>query len=74
MDEDSTDDSIERGDMYRHSDQQVEIVFERAEGRVLTVTEYATVDAFREAVGDARYEGTHEGVLDLPPAEAFDPE
>jgi 8-oxo-dGTP pyrophosphatase MutT (NUDIX family) len=74
MREDTEDESPKRGDSYRHSPERVEIVFERAGGRVLTVTEYATEAAFREAVEEAAYDGTHQGVLDLPPVESFDPE
>lgn len=71
---DETDGPLERGALYRHDDGRVEIVFELESGRVLTVSEYPSEDTFHEAMGDAEYEGEHEGVLDLPPVEAFDVE
>lgn len=73
MDE-NVDDPLERGALYRHDDGRAEIVFEVAEGRVLTVTEYPSEAAARDALADAEYEGEHEGVRDLPPVEAFDSE
>jgi hypothetical protein len=71
MDEDTDDARIERGAAYRHDDGRVEIVFEAAAGRVLTVTEYPSRDAFRAAVAGTEDAGDHQGVADLPPAESF---
>jgi hypothetical protein len=71
MDEDSDTVRTERGAAFRHDDDRVEIVFETTGGRVLTVTEYPSRDAFRDAVADASDAGTHRGVGDLPPVEAF---
>jgi len=38
---------------------------------VLTIREYESVGDFERTVEDAEYVGTHEGVADLPGAEAF---
>lgn len=65
-------DPLEPGARYRHDDGRVEIVFELAAGRVLTVTEYPSEATARDALADAEYEGEHEGVRDLPPVEAFE--
>jgi hypothetical protein len=60
----------EKADHYR-SGTIDEIVFAVEEGRVLTIREYPTVEAFRESVADAEYVGTHHGVDELPDIEAF---
>lgn len=69
-----SDDAIDRGDEYRHADGSREIVFETAEGRVLCVREYPSVDAFRDAVDDAEYVGVDPNVAELPDAEEFESE
>lgn len=71
MDGNREDSPVERGASFRHDDGSVEIVFRLAGDRVLSVSEYPSVDAFRDAIADADYEGEHEGVLDLPPIESF---
>jgi hypothetical protein len=60
-----------KADHYRHWDGSEEIVFAVEEGRVLTIREYESVEDFERTVEDAEYVGTHEGVADLPGAEAF---
>ncbi|WP_254547471.1 hypothetical protein [Halomarina pelagica] len=57
-------------DHYQHPD-CVEVVYAVAEGRVLTLREYDSPEAFERAVADARYLGIHEGVEALPGPEAF---
>lgn len=69
-----TDDAADRGDEYRHADGSREIVFETAEGRVLTVREYPSVDAFDIAVRDAEYVGVDRDVAELPGTERFEEE
>jgi hypothetical protein len=69
-----SDDTIRRGDEYRHDDGSREIVFETAEGRVLTVREYPSVDAFRAETGAADYVGVDRSVADLPDVEEFERE
>lgn len=61
-----------KGDEYEHPDGTVEIVFTVADGRVLTIREYADVDSFVDQVDDAAYGGTHDGVADLPGPEYFE--
>jgi hypothetical protein len=61
-----------KGDQFRHPDGTVEVVFATAEGRLLTVKEYADEDAFRRGVADAEAAGRHEGVQSLPDPEAFE--
>jgi hypothetical protein len=56
---------------YHHDDGSVEIVFATEDGRVLTVREYPTEEAFDDATEGATYAGEHEGVADLPGVEAF---
>ncbi|WP_331233294.1 hypothetical protein [Natronorarus salvus] len=65
--------SPEKADHYRDGDVE-EIVFAVEEGRVLTIREYPTVEAFRESVADAEYVGEHPGVAELPGIEAFEDE
>lgn len=67
-----SDDAIDRGDEYRHTDGSREIVFETAEGRVLSVREYPSVDAFRSAVDEAEYVGVDPNVAELPDVEEFE--
>jgi hypothetical protein len=67
-----SEDAIERGDEYRHDDGSREIVFETAEGRVLTVREYPSIDAFRAATGQADYMGVDADVADLPDVKEFE--
>ena len=62
----------EKGDQFRHPDGTAEVVFATAEGRLLTVKEYADDAAFRRGIADAEAAGRHEGVRSLPDAEAFD--
>lgn len=60
-----------KGDQYRHPDGTREVVYLLEDGRVLTFSEYPSVEAFEEAVGDAVYRGLNEEVVDLPGLEAF---
>lgn len=60
-----------KGDQFRFPDGTHEVVFHVAEGRVLTVREYPTVDSYLTAVADGEYRGTHEGVTNLPDPSAF---
>jgi hypothetical protein len=69
-----SDDAINRGDEYRHADGSREIVFETAEGRVLTVREYPSTGAFHAALDEAEYVGVDPNVADLPDAEEFESE
>ncbi|MFC4357827.1 hypothetical protein ACFO0N_07685 [Halobium salinum] len=69
-----SEEGVDRGDEYRHADGSREIVFETAEGRVLCVREYPSVDAFRTAVEDAEYVGVDRNVADLPDVEEFETE
>lgn len=69
-----SDDAIDRGDEYQHADGSREIVFETAEGRVLTVREYPSVEAFRAAVDRAEYAGIDPNVAGLPDVEEFEGE
>lgn len=63
----------EQGDQFRLPDGTHEVVFQVAEGRVLTVREYPSVTSYRAAIADAESWGTHEGVKDLPqPSELVD--
>lgn len=68
----SSDHNPTEGDEYHHPTGAVEIVFATEAGRVLTVTEYPTVDRFADAVGAATYEGTNEAVATLPAVELFE--
>ena len=61
----------EKADLYRHPDGTTEIVFAVEDGTVLTFREYRDEESFRRATADATYEGTHEGVANLPGVEAF---
>ncbi|NHN59401.1 MULTISPECIES: hypothetical protein [Halorussus] len=63
----------QKGDQYRHDDGTDEIVFAVEDGHVLAIREYRSVEEFERAVDDAEYVGVHEGVADLPGAEAFEP-
>ena len=60
-----------KGDEYRYPDGIIEVVFAVEDGSVLTVKNYRETESFRNAVGEGTYLGTHEGVADLPGAEAF---
>jgi len=60
-----------KGDEYRYPDGTIEVVFAVEDGSVLTVKNYRETESFRNAVSDATYLGTHEGVADLPGVEAF---
>lgn len=64
----------ERGDQHRLPDGTREVVFQVAEGRVLTVREYPSARAYRDGVASGEYLGTHEGVTDLPDPSAFAPD
>ncbi|WP_254838786.1 hypothetical protein [Natronomonas marina] len=59
------------GRQYRHDDGIFEVVFEVEEGRVLTVREYPTREAFEDAVATATDAGIHEAVAELPDPAAF---
>ena len=61
----------EKADLYRHPDGTTEIVFAVEDGTVLTFREYRDAESFRRATAEATHEGSHEGVRDLPDAEAF---
>ncbi|WP_115863595.1 hypothetical protein [Halorussus litoreus] len=65
-------DGHRKADHYRHADGTDEIVFQVAEGHVLTVREYNDVESFERSVEDAEYVGAHEGVADLPGVETFE--
>jgi hypothetical protein len=69
--DDSHDTDPKKADHYRHRDDTDEIVFAVENGHVLAIREYRSVEDFRNAVSDAEYVGTHEGVADLPGVEAF---
>jgi hypothetical protein len=64
-------DDPQRADHYRHRDGTDEIVFAVEEGHVLAVREYRSVEDFERAVAAAEFVGTHEGVANLPGADAF---
>ncbi|MFC6724292.1 hypothetical protein ACFQE1_07875 [Halobium palmae] len=66
-----SEDGIDPGDDYRHRDGSREIVFETSEGRVLTVREYPSVDAFRDAVEGAEHVGVDPDVAGLPDVDGF---
>lgn len=70
-DEEDPLDTPSRGDEFRRPDGTIEIVYETAGGRVLTLREYPTVDAFREAARDAEYRGENAGVRDLSDVDSF---
>ncbi|MFC5279524.1 hypothetical protein ACFPM1_12265 [Halorubrum rubrum] len=60
-----------KGDEYVLPDGSTEIVFLVEDGRVLTVSEYESVDAFEESVSTGRYAGSREEVATMPDVEAF---
>lgn len=55
-----------KGDEYRHADGTREVVFALADGRILTVKEYADGGAFADGVADATYVGVEDDVARLP--------
>jgi hypothetical protein len=61
-----------RGAEFEFADGTLEVVFETAEGRVLTVREYPSYGAFDRAIDDATYRGENEAVRTLPDIDAFD--
>lgn len=61
-----------RGTEFEYEDGTIEVIYETAEGRVLTVREYPTRHAFRRAVEGAAYRGENEMVSELPDVEAFE--
>lgn len=61
-----------KGDEYVLPDGSTEIVFHVEGGRVLTVSEYESVEAFEASVSAGRYVGTREEVATMPGVEAFD--
>jgi hypothetical protein len=67
-----TADAPERGDQFRHPDGTYEVVFHVEDDRVLTVREYPTDEAYRDATGEAAFEGVNEDVLDLPGPNTFE--
>lgn len=71
MDTDREDTPTYRGAEYRLPDGTIEIVFEVTAGRVLTVREYPTREAFMETMATAEYEGENREVANLPDVDAF---
>jgi len=71
MSSDPESDAPAKGDEYALPDGSTEIVFHVEGGHVLTVREYASVDAFEQSVSRGRYMGTREDVLSLPDADEF---
>lgn len=63
---DDNSNHIQKGDQYRHENGMIETVFAVAEGRILTVHEYPSIDAFEESISNAEYVGIHSDVADLP--------
>lgn len=61
-----------KGDEYVLPDGSTEIVFLVEDGRVLTVSEYESIDAFEDSVSTGRYVGTREEVATMPGVEAVD--
>lgn len=72
MAEPAEDRPIERGAEYEFDTGVLEVVFETAEGRVLTVREYPSRGAFEESASSATYRGTNEAVRSLPDVGAFE--
>ncbi|RAW45624.1 hypothetical protein DQW50_07675 [Halorubrum sp. 48-1-W] len=72
MDREPSREDPAKGDEYVLPDGSTEIVFLVEGGRVLTVSEYESIDAFEEAVSTGRYVGTREEVATMPGVEAFD--
>jgi len=60
-----------RGARFEFDDGTTEVVFELADGDVLTVREYQTRTAFERAVADAEFDGAHDGVAALPDVDTF---
>ena len=60
-----------KGDEYALPSGSTEIVFLVEDGRVLTVREYESIDAFEQAVAHGRYLGTRDEVAAMPDVEAF---
>lgn len=71
MPSDANPDEPFRGATYVFDDDTIEIVYERADGHILTLREYPSEHAFERAVEDAEFTGTHDGVAALPDAEEF---
>ena len=71
MSSDPESDAPAKGDEYALPDGSTEVVFHVEDGHVLTVREYASVDAFERSVSRGRYMGTREDVLSLPDADEF---
>lgn len=64
-------DELFRGAKFVFDDETTEVVFELADGRVLTVREYPTRTSFERAVADAAFDGTHAGIASLPDVDTF---
>lgn len=60
-----------KGDEYVLPDGSTEIVFLVEDGRVLTVSEYDSVESFEASVSAGRFVGTRAEVAAMPGAEAF---
>ncbi|RDI69647.1 hypothetical protein [Halopelagius longus] len=66
-----SDDAPVEGDEYSHTDGTTEIVYLTEDGRVLTLREYPSTNAFEDAVETAAYRGINEAVAALPGREEF---
>lgn len=53
------------GEIFRHDDGTLEVVFAVTDGRILTVKEYDHLDAFDAATSEAVLEGVSEDVEEL---------
>lgn len=68
----SEDDPPIKGDQYHHPDGTREVVYLLEDGRVLTFSEYPSVETFEAAMENAVYHGLNEEVVDLPGLDAFE--
>lgn len=71
MGTDREDTATYRGAEYRLPDGTIEVVFETADDRVLTVREYPTRESFTDAIATAEFAGENKAVSTLPDVEAF---
>lgn len=71
MTSDNSPNELFRGARFEFDDDTTEVIFELADGHVLTVREYPTRTAFERAVANAEFDGTHDGVAALPDVDAF---
>ena len=71
MDSEENQPSVARGAEFRLPDGTIEVVFETAEGRVLTVREYPSREVFNRSMAEAEYHGTNPAIEKLPDVDAF---